>query len=368
MTHVITLDGTRRSSEQGSAMLTMVFLLLPLAMILGSFLTSMHGRTQRLRAAVDEERALQAAEAGIDAALFAARTATLYDATPVAGTLPDGSTFDVMPTYLGADGLNNDGDLDTDEADEDVFRIVSTGNSRGVPRVIATYLGRTSFLPSVGGAVTSHNPAMIIDLGGTSSINGNNINIDGTAGNPADSLAGMSIASPGTTANLLAQLTPAEQAKVTGVGGTPSLSVTPALDLVTLAAVARNAANLVLTNHTYSGLQFGNASLGTGFITYREGDVRFQGNVQGAGLLVVTGNLTLAGTFRFDGIIICLGEIDNAAGTADVFGGVITASSSPSIKLRGTSQMRFSKEAVDLAKSLAGQYVAFNGWQELKRN
>lgn len=360
----------RATGQSGSAILSLLFLLIPLAMILGAFLSAMNGRTERLHASIDDERALQACEAGVDAALFAGRTGALADGAHITRTLADGSTFDAEPVYLGDDGINNDGDalMDADDEDEDVFCIRVRGNSRGITRNLASYLGRTQFLPPITATVTSHNPAMNLDFGGASGISGTNTDVDGTPGDPSDSVVAIAVAPPGTTANLLGQLTVGEQNKVTGVGGTPSLGNAPPMDLAGIVDQARNAANLVLTNNTYSGFQFGNASAGTGNITFREGNVRFQGNGQGAGLLVVTGDLVIAGNFRFDGVVIVLGNVDNSAGTADINGALITGPATTLLRTRGTSSLTFSAEAIALAMQLTGRYVAFNGWQELSRN
>ncbi len=49
-------------------------------------------------------------------------------------------------------------------------------------------------------------------------------------------------------------------------------------------------------------------------ITYIEGDASFGGNISGAGILVVNGNLTWSGTPKFDGLIIVLGSTFSATG------------------------------------------------------
>ena len=139
------------------------------------------------------------------------------------------------------------------------------------------------------------------------------------------------------------------------------------LDLATLVAQAKNAASIVLTNSLYDAFDFGDASAGTAYITYREGDVKFTGNSRGAGLLVVTGNLEMVGTFRFDGIVVVLGDIDNSSGTAEIYGGLVQGPAATQLKFTGTSDVYFSTQALDIANTLTSRYVAFNGWQELSR-
>ena len=138
----------------------------------------------------------------------------------------------------------------------------------------------------------------------TPMVTGENTNIDGSPGNPAEDVTGMLIATPGTVAHLLTEITADELDHVDGLGGMPSLGVTSPMDLPTIVAQAKNAADIVLTSNEYSSLDFGNASAGTANITYREGDVKFTGNTRGAGMLVVTGRLEMVDNFRFDGVIV----------------------------------------------------------------
>lgn len=361
-----TMGGNRR--EDGAVMIAVVFMLLPVVLVTGAYLLTMNSRTSRLASEIADEHAFQAAEAGVDACLFEARMGVLTSGVSVVQALPGGSSFVANPTHLGSDGLDNDGDLSVDEADEDIFQVVSTGTHYGERRRVAAYLGRTSFWPPVSASITSHNPGMAINLNGSSLIDGTDTNINGTAGDPTEDRTGISIANPGTQADLLSQLTISEQSRVDGQGGTPSLGTTASVDLTTLVEIARNAATFVLTNSTYSSFTFGDASLGTAYITFRDGDVAFAGNVRGSGLLVVTGDLKITGNFRFDGLIIVLGNLDNAAGTAEICGGVMMGPSSSKLELVGTSDIHYSQEALDLAARLAGTYVSFNGWQELSRN
>ncbi len=61
-------------------------------------------------------------------------------------------------------------------------------------------------------------------------------------------------------------------------------------------------------------------------VTFVDGDLLIDGNVDGAGLLVVTGKLTIAGSFVFQGIILILGEGElECGGTSSISGAVYLA-------------------------------------------
>ena len=345
-------------------MVTLVIVLMPLVLLVGAFTSTMLARSQRLLAELDEAKALHVAEAAVDEAIYRAETGTLISGTAFERDLGRGLSFRAEPVHLGSDGVDNDDDGEVDEHDEDVFRLVVVGRYRGTSRRLAAYLGPVSWLPALGAAVVVHGPNPELRLEGTPLVSGFDHRLDGSAGEAANDGAGVSIAAPGTVADLLATLDPSEQALITG---TPSLDESAPLDVDALVVAVQNSANLVLTNGTYGSYDFGNGALGTANITYRDGSVRLTGNSRGAGILLVTGDLELSGTFRFDGVVIVLGELRAAAGTADIYGSVILAGPSARLRSTGTANIRYSANALTLANQRSGRYVTFNGWQEISR-
>jgi len=82
-------------------------------------------------------------------------------------------------------------------------------------------------------------------------------------------------------------------------------------------------------------------------------------------VLLVNGNLKLTGQFRFDGIVIVLGDLDGSSGVTEIYGGMITSKRTNNITFTGKGYITYSDEAIALANNSASRYVAFNGWQEL---
>src|SRR5688572_5909728 len=116
-----------RCKEDGFVAIIVILLMIPLLLIVGTFLHTMTGRNSRLRVEVSEEQALCAAEAGVDVALHRARIAALDDGMTLTEVLPRGSMFEAVISHFGSDGLDNNSDGAVDEIDEDVYRVVSTG-------------------------------------------------------------------------------------------------------------------------------------------------------------------------------------------------------------------------------------------------
>jgi hypothetical protein len=349
----------------------LLVILVPLLVLVGSYLLTMSGRNSRLQLEVREERAMLLAESGVDVALHEARLGTLV-AGPMAtydfaGSLPNGDRYEVRCTYLGADGVNNDawtGDTSVDEADEDVFQVVSTGTSGAGQRRVAAYLGFSAFLAAPGSSITVLNQNPNVRIAGSAQVAGRNYDLTGALVGSGDTF-GISIAAPATTANLLATMTAGEQAAVTGGLGVDGTFTQAEVDEIV--AQSRDAAQIVVTNGVVPTATWGSTS-GPQYIVYREGNLRITGNSTGAGLLVVNGDLTIRGTFTWYGVVIVTGQFACGSGTARIYGGAVIGEAGDDLDLRGTIDIRYSAPAIDLAVDLTGRYVAFNGWQEITTN
>ncbi len=115
-----------------------------------------------------------------------------------------------------------------------------------------------------------------------------------------------------------------------------------------------SAADRVFTSGTYgSNMTWGSPAVPQ--IIFADGNVKFNGNIDGWGILLVRGNLTLAGTFTFRGLVIVYQEssidVQFATGTPDVIGGLImSASSGSKFEMKGNSAVVYSKEALEMAQ------------------
>jgi hypothetical protein len=366
---------TQVEAQRGIATLALVLILVPLLIVVGSYLQTMSGRNSRLQLEIKEERAMMVAESGIDVALFEARKGTLVAGHQAkfsfAGAMPGGGDYSANCTYLGDDDIDNDNDGLIDEPDEDVYRVVSTGRVGGSLRRVAAYLGFSSFLAGPQSAITVTNQTPTdIRISGTPVIDGRNYSLAGNLVGSGNTF-GIAIAAPATTTKLSALLTPAEGARVLGKTAAPSLGQTTTYTTTTVAstvAQARNAAQIVVTNGVAAAMSWGNATTGPQYIVYREGNLKVTGNTTGAGILVVNGDLTISGTLTWYGVVLVTGNFDCGSGTARIYGATVLGQGGIRVDVRGTCDLRYSQAAVALATRLTGRYVAFNGWQEISTN
>lgn len=90
-------------------------------------------------------------------------------------------------------------------------------------------------------------------------------------------------------------------------------------------------------------------------IIYRPGNLRLQ-NGRGQGILLVDGDLEMAGNFTFAGIIMTRGSFDASHGTNDVYGTVLANNAIlDDINIAGTPQVQFSTCAISRALQRSGK-------------
>ena len=98
-------------------------------------------------------------------------------------------------------------------------------------------------------------------------------------------------------------------------------------------------------------------------LTVVEGDLKVTGNVEGAVLLVVTGEADFRGDFEFEGLILALGSgVVHLRGDAEIEGGVYVSQVEnddgvmtfgvPTIEVSGDAEIEFSESKIRMALSL----------------
>jgi hypothetical protein len=172
---------------------------------------------------------------------------------------------------------------------------------------------------------------------------------------------------PDSTASLgVAVLTSYDSAQVAGYGN----KIIGDPDVVSTAALSAPAQYVeeYMASHDYyysSGVYSSNMTWGSASdpkIVYCDasaGTVKFAGTIEGWGILVVRGSLTLAGNFAFHGLVIVYqeGDVDNEfyteKGTPQIIGELWVAGDSGSqFVMKGNAQILRSSDAVDDAEHM----------------
>jgi hypothetical protein len=116
------------------------------------------------------------------------------------------------------------------------------------------------------------------------------------------------------------------------------------------------------------------ASNSDGVLTFVDGDLTLEaGNPSGQGTLIVTGKLTMSGSFNWNGVIMVLGEgnvLRNGGGHGNIYGAMFVAKfakvglnsdvfQAPTFNTNGggSANIQYSCSAIDMAKSVGGHSI-----------
>ncbi len=197
-------------------------------------------------------------------------------------------------------------------------------------------------------AVALHVPDVDFQMVGSALIDGRNHTVDGTLITPMDSnsVPGVGVLDPTDSVTV--------SAYGSKINGTQDVVANPNLpDPTDYVQEYINAADYVYTSGVYNSYTWGSPT--NPVIVYCNGDVKFNGNATGWGLLVVQGDLTLAGTFDWHGPVICYNsttiDVQFAAGTPNIYGAVLMAGPPGSqFVMKGNPSVAYSKDALNMAK------------------
>ena len=105
-------------------------------------------------------------------------------------------------------------------------------------------------------------------------------------------------------------------------------------------------------------------------VTYHSGSQDIQGNEKGAGIWIVDGDLTWGGTCVFQGILVVTGQLTiKGGGSGKMLMGAVICGGSAVVDFtnNGTTDIRYSSEAVNRAQNAAARY-ALLAWDQMATN
>lgn len=300
------------------------------------------------------------------------RATVTNNVTSIGGLLQDAGTAVCGGTTCDTDGL---------------VVITGTGSFEGSLRVVRAVVEVPPIL-SPPAPLTLVNFAVDPLFDGESFlVSGFDRNLDGGPGSSPARPAFALVSSEAASA-VLGILAPAQQSRVLGMGSTPSVAVVanaPTSDtLQRLKLQLAQQADRVFVNPgtIYEDLR---RIDGSGQVTLVTGDpsadsdqgldtagtVILEGSGHGSGVLVVTGELTLRGSYRFDGAVLLVGDGSRLTleGDSMIIGSVVIANRTTShagragFAIRDRAQLHFSQETLrDAARLLSAR---LRTWQEI---
>ncbi|MBL8843935.1 MAG: hypothetical protein JNL90_20600 [Planctomycetes bacterium] len=293
-----------------------------------------------------------------------------------------GPIADVTVVDWGDNGADDDDDGAIDEADEqDYLSVLSIGRAnelldgngllierrtRHASSATEVILQRTELDLAANQAVYVDDANASFKFSGTAFlINGNDTNLDGSAG-PNAALPG--IGTVGDPTGISSQLKSNQKDKVIGLGGNPSVATVSDIDLSATMDALRQIATVEFAgpDDSFSG-ELGDLSNEVPVVTYAKGNLKLNGNTSGCGVLIVDGDIDFNGTFDYAGLVYVSGAVrfNGGGGGKNVRGALFTlgAVTGNDVTINGSVALAYSSEAIALVNTQLSSGVQVVSWR-----
>lgn len=263
-------------------------------------------------------------------------------------------------------------EVHVEDAQGAMVRLISQGmGEHGASKIVEGVVGRSAF-PVTPAALYAERDLSGFDMGtGGFSISGfDHQPQDGSASSdPGSAVAALSSPSGDTEASLRQHFWLNDADRLTGAGGTPSISTTTALGVERYAAaVTQQGQAVILTGLHGTPPVLGAPSAPQ--LTVVAGPLDIADSLTGSGVLVVQGMLHVAGSFNFTGLVVAMGGVvSDPASTVAVAGALWCGPSQDErLEFRGHGAVAYSRSAlsaVDRAwPALLPHAAMLVAWQE----
>ena len=213
-------------------------------------------------------------------------------------------------------------------------------------------LSQSSVMPSTTSSGSFKSPNVSYFFADSVLISGIDVNIDGTPG-PAPALPGITVLSSTDSVTLALEIAGNPE----WVEGSTAIEVdtsVAAVNLTELFDYYQSIADMSIIGGAYSNVNWGTES--DPMIVYVEGDLLLKGNSVGYGILAISGNLRMAESPTWYGLIVVQAD---STGTQDIriennskiTGAIITDSPASDLRITDSVEIRYSSEALDMVQT-----------------
>ena len=388
LTHRHTSHRTPRRGERGIALIFAIFTMAALLIAIAGALVTGSANSRASTNYTSASRAHFAAEAGISDALQriniagGAGNGVLNYQTEVVNNWSNGTLWPAgyfPKTYSTAWPMNQYNYSVTTTAGgvpSQSGRLVSTAvGPDGVRNVVVANIVRANQPSTAPGAIylATDDSTDATFQGNTFFVDGNDYNYTGGAG-PGPSVPGISTRNSSNTNEAIASLNPAQQPdNVQGYGYSAGPPIVPSISTVpwgptiaqlqyleTQLTTGQTACTTNKMNNSCScgcvtnGTKCDCGSTGTPALTWVQPDggkltIMNNGNVDGAGIMIIDGDLDIQGTVGFKGLILVRGKL-TVSGNALIYGTIWAQGYD--LNVAGTGQVYYSTQALALANTV----------------
>jgi hypothetical protein len=271
-------------------------------------------------------------------------------------------------TYNG-NKLNN-GTYNIQISNGDTVTVTSTSDFMGVSHktIVVAAADKLPFYPVPGAMYVATDAINNVSISGNIEVNGYDHSIDGVKLNNGNILPGISVDNAGAVTKIKSSIK--GSADVDGLGGKPSVQqVNNAIDWKQYAFdIASDPDIIINTSTNLSKI----SNLGTKAqpkTTFVNGDIHFNSNLEGCGILVVNGNLRINGNFTYRGIIIAYKDSEITTqlnGNGKLYGGMVIAGTSANLAIsNGNFNCLYSQESLNHVSGLlkSNRFKILSWWE-----
>jgi hypothetical protein len=277
-------------------------------------------------------------------------------------------------TMLGNTYTNNSlfgGTYDVNLSGPDSAVLVrSTATFMGVTHtsIVKAQADKLPFFPVPGAMYIAANSVSNVKISGNIKVNGYDHDINGNLLNNGNVLPGIAVDNPADVAKIKGSIK--GSAEIDGTGGKPSVQpVTNGIDWEKYAMDVESNPDIIINSSTNLNNIANLGTLAHPKSTFVNGDITFNKNLEGCGILVVNGNLTINGTFTYRGIIIAYKDSEITTklnGNGKVYGAMIIAGTSANLEIsNGNFNCFYSQAALTAIGTLikARRFNILSWWE-----
>jgi len=251
---------------------------------------------------------------------------------------------------------------------DSAVKVTSTSNFMGVNHtsIVIAQADKLPFFPVNGAMYIDANSVSGVSISGNITVSGYDHDINGNKLNNGNVL-------PGIAVDNLADVTKIKNAikgsaLIEGQGGTPSVQqVTNGIDWEKYALDVQSNPDIIINSTTPIPSNLGTTASPKS--TFVNGNIQFNSNLEGCGILVVNGDLTINGNFTYRGIIIAYKDskiTTKLNGNGKVYGAMVIAGATADLQIsNGNFKCYYSQEALNTVGGLlkARRFNILSWWE-----
>lgn len=221
--------------------------------------------------------------------------------------------------------------------------------------IVQARADKLPFFPAPGAMYVSADAVNNVKINGNITVSGYNHSIDGVILNDGNDLPGIAVDEAEHVTTIKNSIS--GSADVEGYGGDPSVhTVTNEVDWEEYALDVESNPDIILNSTSQLNQLSDLGTVAQPKTTFVNGDIVFNSNLTGCGILVVNGNLKINGNFTYRGIIIAYQNSEittNLNGNGKVYGAMIVAGKSANLQIsNGNFKLLYSQPALQHVANL----------------